>query len=121
VTSPALAELHHLRRLGFHDEPILGDHGEVEVVYFTRRWQGWREVVLVYSEHEARAYRVRSMGVTDNLLYIDSAAIDRLIPLEDVVTVVHALLSGPFAGRALLTVVETRGVEPLTPALQRQL
>jgi hypothetical protein len=78
VTSPALTELRRLRRLGFRPDPILGENGGLEVVYFMREWQGWREVVLVYSEIEARAYRIRAM-----------------IPLDDVVTVVHALLSLP--------------------------
>jgi hypothetical protein len=95
VTSPAATELQRLRRLGFRPDPILGADGLVEVVYFMREWQGWREVVLVYSEIEARAYRIRAAAAAANPLYVDSDAVDVMIPLDDVVTVVHALLSLP--------------------------
>jgi hypothetical protein len=67
----------------------------VEVVSFLREWQGWREVVLVYSEREARAYRTRSSVASDNPLYIPPGTAEHLIPLDDVVTVVHALLTLP--------------------------
>jgi hypothetical protein len=93
MSSPALAELQHLRRLGFHDEPILAEDGTVDVVYFARRRRGWREVVLVYGEHRARAYRIRPRAGADNPLHVEPAAVDGLIQPGDVVTVVHALLS----------------------------
>ena len=59
MSSPALAELHHLRRLGFRHVPILDGDGALQLVYLARLWRGRREVVLVHSEHRARAYRIR--------------------------------------------------------------
>jgi hypothetical protein len=95
MSSPALAELHHLRRLGFRHVPILDGDGALQLVYLARLWRGWREVVLVHSEHRAHAYRIRPTPTAGNPLRVDPAAIDGLIPPADVVSVVHALLSGP--------------------------
>jgi hypothetical protein len=95
VTSPAIAELRRLLRFGFRREPILGADGELEVVIFVRDWKGWREVVLVYSEREARAYRTRIDVASDNPLYVPPGTAEVQLPLDDVVTTVHALLSLP--------------------------
>jgi hypothetical protein len=95
VTSPALAALRRLLRNGFRREPILDENGQCEVVYFVRDWRGVREVVLVYSEDEARGYRTRFIVDPNNPLYVDPDTAEWLIPLDDVVTVVHALLSLP--------------------------
>ncbi|MBA2324585.1 MAG: hypothetical protein H0V92_11435 [Pseudonocardiales bacterium] len=53
--------------------------------------------MLVHSEHQARAYRLRCVEPTANPLRIDPATLDRLIPPDDVISVVHALLSAPLA------------------------
>lgn len=96
MITPALAELHRLRRLGFRSEPILGEDGGVEVVCYMREHRNSREreVVLVYSENEARAYRTHSSVNDDNPFYVEPDATE-LIPLDDVVTVVRTLLSRP--------------------------
>lgn len=95
MTSPAVVELRRLLRYGFRREPILGANGQLEVVAFIREWKGWREVVLVYSEREARAYRSRINVAADNPLYVPPGTAEVLLPLADVVSTVHALLSLP--------------------------
>lgn len=94
-TSTAIAELKRLRRYGFRVEPILTEDGTAEVVYFVREFKGWREVVLVYSVREARAYRTPVDRAAENPLHVPPGTADVLIPLDDVVTVVQTLLSLP--------------------------
>lgn len=95
MTSPAISELRRLLRYGFRREPILDADGQLEVVVFIRDWNGWREVVLVYSEQEARAYRCRLGDAADSPLYVPPGTAEVLLPLDDVVSTVHALLSLP--------------------------
>lgn len=94
MTSPALAQLRYLRRLGFGYQPILDATGALDVAYYTRTWNDRLEVVLVYSESRARAYRLRPISDNDDPLHVDPAAIDCLIPEGHVVKVVHSLLAG---------------------------
>lgn len=94
MTSPALEALRRLRRLGFQLFVILGeDGGSVELACYSRTERGAREVVVVYGEHRARAYRIRAIDAPDDPLRVDASAVDRVIPSDDVVSVVHALLS----------------------------
>jgi hypothetical protein len=97
MSSLVAAALQRLRRRGFRDEPILGDDRAVELVCFLRDTDhGWHEVVLVYGEHAARAYRMRRRaGASDDPLRCDPAGVHRLIPLADVSSVVTAVLSWP--------------------------
>lgn len=115
MTTPAHAELNRLRRMGFQQQPILGEDGAVEVVYYMREHGNSpeREVVLVYNEHQARAYRTHSIADDGDPFYVapDSTL---LIPLADVVTVVHKLLSTtPSAGRHALNPDPTTPPEPM--------
>ena len=95
MTSPAISELRRLLRYGFHREPILDQDGNLEVLIFSRDWKSWHEVVLVYSEHQARAYRTRIDIAPDNPLHVPPGTAQVLLPLSDVVSTVHALLSLP--------------------------
>jgi hypothetical protein len=52
--NPALEELRRLCQFGFHGERLFNEDGDLDVVHYTRDWRGVRDVVLVYSEHEAR-------------------------------------------------------------------
>lgn len=95
MSSPAIEALRRLGRLGFRREPILDEDGNLEVLLYVRDWQGWREVVLVYSESEARGYRTRIADAADNPLYVAPGSAEVLLSLDDVVSTVHALLSLP--------------------------
>ncbi len=80
MTSPAIEACRRLGRLGFRREPILDEDGALDVLLFVRDWQGWREVVLVYSEREARAYRTRIDTASDNPLYVAPGTAEALFP-----------------------------------------
>lgn len=101
MTSPALTQLRHLRRLGFDYEPVLDATGRLDFAYFSRTVHGRLEAVLVRGEHDALGYRCRPGPDPDNPLRLDPAAIDRLVPPGDVVKVVHALLAEPGTDRGL--------------------
>jgi len=92
MNSPALAAVHRLLRYGFDRIPVLDEDGEPEVLIFVRDWHGWREVVLVYSELEARAYRTPVQYAAADPLYVLPGTAETLIPLSDVVSVVYGLL-----------------------------
>lgn len=94
MTSTAIAEIQRLLRYGFTRTPVVDEDGRPEVLIFQRDWRGWREVVLIYSESEARAYRTPVQFSALNPLYVPPGTAETLIPLGDVVTVVHALLTG---------------------------
>ncbi|PXY16476.1 hypothetical protein BAY59_38620 (plasmid) [Prauserella coralliicola] len=91
-SSPAIAAVQRLLRFGFERIPVLDEDGLPEVLIFLRDWRGWREVVLVYSEWEARAYRTPVAFASSNPLYCPPGTAETLIPLADVVSVVYALL-----------------------------
>lgn len=112
--SPAIQELKRLRRMGFHGEPILDEDGNEEVVYFVREFRRVREVVLVYSEHDAYGYRTRFDESTEGFhpLIFNADAVE-MIPRGDVVTVVHKLLSLPPASAAVRP--RTPDARPWTP------
>lgn len=90
--SPGVAAVQRLVRIGFDRTPVFGEDGELDVLIFRRDWHGWREVVLVYSEREARAYRVPIEFARRDPLYVESDTAQILTPLADVVSVVYALL-----------------------------
>ncbi|MGH3586542.1 MAG: hypothetical protein ACRDQ0_09485 [Pseudonocardia sp.] len=93
MRSPAEVKLEHLRRVGFHVDPVLDEAGQLAFAYYTRTWRGWREVVIVHNEQEAHAYRYRPSADTADPLTIDLEAGDCFIPPGDVVKVANALLS----------------------------
>jgi hypothetical protein len=92
--SPAIEQLRRLCRIGFTGERLFKQDGRVDLVLYTRDFEGVREVVVVYNEHQALAYRSR------DLLDVESPLNDAENAVEwrlhgDVVTVVNALLSLP--------------------------
>jgi hypothetical protein len=95
LTSTAMHELLRLKRLGFHYTQILGDDGELDMVLFVRDTPEWHEVVLVYSEEQARAYRTRPRPASGNPLMVAGGVVDKLLPLDDVVSTVQRLLTLP--------------------------
>lgn len=58
----AIEHLQLLRRLGFGGRRIFGDRGRTITLHFRRTWHGISDVVLVYGENDAEAYR------TDDLI-----------------------------------------------------
>lgn len=72
ATSPALAEpcvegsgqldpidaLQLLRRLGFHGRRLHDAHGNTTALHYQRTWRGVVDIVMVYAEDDAEAYRV---------------------------------------------------------------
>ncbi|MFD8497991.1 hypothetical protein [Amycolatopsis sp. NPDC059657] len=56
MSSP-VDDLRTLRRLGFGGRRIFGDHGRSVTLHYRRAWRELADVVLVYSEHDAAAYR----------------------------------------------------------------
>lgn len=92
MTSPAIAAIQRLLRFGFVRLPVLDEDGELDALIFLRDWRGWREVVLVYGEHEARAYRTPIEFASSDPLYVPPSSAGTIIPLADVVSVVYALL-----------------------------
>ncbi len=49
--------LHLLRRVGFDARCLHGAGGDTTVLHYRRTWRGTCDVVLVYSESDAEAYR----------------------------------------------------------------
>lgn len=95
--NPAIEQLRRLCRVGFHGERLFNQHGDLNLIHYTREFRGLREVVLVYSERTALAYRTRDMLDPDSPLHVLENAIEWRLH-GDVVTVVNALLSLPAAG-----------------------
>lgn len=93
MRSPADVKLQNLRRVGFHAEPVLDETGQQAFDYYTRTWNGWREVVIVRNEQHAHAYRWRPTADDPEQLTIDPEAGGCFIPPGDVVKVANALLS----------------------------
>ena len=95
--NPAIEQLRRLCRFGFHGERLFNQNGHLDFVHYTRDFQGVREVVLVYSERTALAYRTRDLLDPDSPLHITENAVDWHLH-GDIVTVVNALLSLPTPG-----------------------
>jgi hypothetical protein len=95
--NPAIEQLRRLCRFGFHGERLFNQNGHLDLIHYTRDFQGVREVVLVYSERTALAYRTRDMLDPDSPLHITENAVDWHLH-GDIVTVVNALLSLPTPG-----------------------
>ncbi|MFC9250647.1 hypothetical protein [Amycolatopsis thailandensis] len=53
----AIDSLQLLRRMGFGGRRIFGDHGRTMTLHYRRTWCGISDVVLVYDEYDAEAYR----------------------------------------------------------------
>jgi hypothetical protein len=92
--SPAIEQLRRLCRFGFRGERLFNQHGHLDHVHYSREVGGVREVVVVYSESTALAYRTRDLLDPDSPLDITENAVEWR-PHGDVVTVVNALLSLP--------------------------
>jgi hypothetical protein len=95
--NPAIEQLRRLCRFGFHGERLFNQNGHLDLIHYTRDFQGVREVVLVYSERTALAYRTRDLLDPDSPLHITENAVDWHLH-GDIVTVVNALLSLPTPG-----------------------
>ncbi|MDQ3765059.1 MAG: hypothetical protein M3460_27200 [Actinomycetota bacterium] len=92
--NPAIEQLRRLCRFGFNGERLFNQDGQLDLVHYTRDFQGVREVVLVYSERKALAYRTRDMLDPESPLHVTENAVEWRLH-GDVVTVVNALLSLP--------------------------
>ena len=92
--NPAVEQLRRLCRFGFNGERLFNQDGHLDLIHYTRIFQGVREVVLVYSERQALAYRTRDLLDLDNPLRVTENAVEWRLH-GDVVTVVNALLSLP--------------------------
>jgi hypothetical protein len=53
----AVEHLQKLRRKGFGGGRIFTDHGRTLTLHYRRAWRGTVDVVLVYGENDAEAYR----------------------------------------------------------------
>lgn len=95
--NPAIEQLRRLCRFGFHGERLFKQSGHLDLVHYTRDFGSVREVVLVYSERSALAYRTRDRLDPDSPLHITENAVEWHLH-GDVVTVVNALLSLPTPG-----------------------
>jgi hypothetical protein len=92
--NPGIEQLRRLCRFGFHGERLFNQDGHLDHVHYSREVLGVREVVLVYSESTALAYRTRDLLDPDSPLHITGNAVEWRLH-DDVVTVVNALLSLP--------------------------
>ena len=115
MTSAAINQLHRLRRLGFKAIDIRDEDGDIEAICWVRDSSGWREVVLVYSEQEARAYRVRLVDANTNPMYVNEDRAEVLIPLAPVVTIVDGLLALPSPAPRHSLQPRTPDAQPWTP------
>lgn len=93
--NPATEMLRRLRRLGFVPQRILDAGGAFSALYYVRAVHQVHEVVLVWTEDEALAYRSTDMFDEHNPLAQPVAGTLLWRYVGDVVTVVHALLSLP--------------------------
>ncbi|HET9256294.1 MAG TPA: hypothetical protein VFO16_14005 [Pseudonocardiaceae bacterium] len=89
-----IEQLRRLSRFGFHGERLFDHDGDVELLYYTRDSHGVREVVMVYGEHSALAYRTRDLLDPESPLRVSGNALEWRLH-GDVVTVINALLSLP--------------------------
>ncbi|MGH3770122.1 MAG: hypothetical protein ACRDRW_01755 [Pseudonocardiaceae bacterium] len=92
--NPVREQLRRLCRFGFNGQRLFNPDGCLDLVHYTREFQGMREVVLLYSEEDALAYRTHDMLDPDNPLRISENAVEWHLH-GDVVTVINALLSLP--------------------------
>lgn len=90
--TPAVAALRRLREFGFAGQRVFNTAGTLDAVYYTRTYRSLREVVLVYSETEALAYRARDILDDTDPLYAPPDTVEWR-QHGDVVTVVSALLA----------------------------
>jgi hypothetical protein len=74
--NPAIEQLRRLCRFGFNGERLFRHDGDLDLVHYTRELQGMREVVLVYNEAEALAYRTHDMLNPDNPLHSTEDAVE---------------------------------------------
>ncbi|MGH3763699.1 MAG: hypothetical protein ACRDS0_00650 [Pseudonocardiaceae bacterium] len=95
--NPVIEQLRRLCRVGFRGERLFNHAGDLALVHYTRDVQGLREVVLVYSDHRALAYRTRDLLDLDSPLHVTDNAMEWRLH-GDVVSVVNALLSLPAVG-----------------------
>jgi hypothetical protein len=95
--NPAIEQLRRLYRFGFHGERLFNHDGDLKLIHYTRDIRGLREVVLVYNERKALAYRTRDLLDPDSPLAVTENMVEWSFH-GDVVTVVNALLSLPAAG-----------------------
>jgi hypothetical protein len=92
--NPAIEQLRRLCRFGFTGQRLFNHDGGLDLVQYTREFQGLREVVLVYREGEALAYRTRDLLDPERPWHSTENAMEWRL-YSDIVTVVNALLSLP--------------------------
>jgi hypothetical protein len=61
-----------LRRLGFGGRRIFGDRGRTITLHYRRTWHDVSDVVLVYNENDAAAYRTDDTIDDDDPFGLDS-------------------------------------------------
>jgi hypothetical protein len=93
--NPATEMMRRLLRMGFTGHRILDSGGGFGVLYFVRFVHRMREVVLVWTEDEALAYRTTDTLDELDLLAQPDPETWLWRQTGDVVRVVHALLSQP--------------------------
>jgi hypothetical protein len=118
--NPAIEQLRRLCRFGFNGQRLFNHDGDLDLVHYTREFQGMREVVLVYNEQEALAYRTHDLLDPDSPLHLTENAVEWRLH-GDVVTVVNALLSLPTPGptespaQAVAAAVDTAPTAEMQP------
>lgn len=93
--NPATEMLRRLLRMGFAGHRILDSGGALSAVYFARFLHRVHEVVLVWTEQEALAYRTTDVLNESDPLGQPEPGTLVWRQTGDVVSVVHALLSQP--------------------------
>lgn len=96
--NPAIEQLRRLCRFGFTGERLFNQDNHLELVHYTRHFRGVREVVLVYSERKALAYRTRDRLDVESPLDVAENAIEWRLH-GDVVTVATRCCRCPRPGR----------------------
>ena len=91
----AIAALQRLRAEGFGGRRILGDRGRTCTLHYRRSWRGVSDVVLVFGEDDAEAYRADDSIDDANPFEIASRRDLQEEVVGTVLDVVTAVLSWP--------------------------
>lgn len=89
--------LERLTRFGFRYEQILDDRRGIEAVVYLRPGDHWRDVVVVYAEQVARAYRRRPPHDPEPhpFAVVDPTDVLRSVPLAAAAGVLDTVLNWP--------------------------